>query len=49
MKEEILQDYTDAQALLEPIFALADHYPKETVIIGAMLIMAFTIYLKYLR
>lgn len=46
MKEEILKDYIDAQALLEPIIALADHYPKETIIVGTILIIAFTLYLK---
>lgn len=47
MKEEILQDITDAQGLLEPIVALAFHYPVQTFLIGGILIIAFKLFLKH--
>ena len=47
MTEEILKDYNDAKNLLEPIIAIADRYPKETVIFGSIIIIICTIYLRY--
>lgn len=46
MKEDILKDFTDAQDLIERVIALAFHYPLETCLISATLIIAFKIFLK---